>query len=191
MNLQFRDLLTAFCTHCVMVLYLPTMIYGQGITQSPLRKSDVLVDPSKPGIITCVEAPLHRKGYKIRITNNYLWTLQIPVESGGIYDGTRKLSNNREIATLADNTTFFPFFWTESKSGKIRPGNTGHIGTSDFLIPNRTVTFSLSDKQLKGDRVFLDFNYEWELDTIYLASPRHRVYVEIDSRSLESHKCLN
>lgn len=172
-------------------IFLPIFVYGQQVTENPLRKSDVLNDPSKPGIVTCVENPLSGKGIKIRITNNYVWTLQFPVENGGTHDGTRKLSNNREVAILADNTIFFPYFSVESKNGQSLRGYAGHVGTRDFLIPNRTVTFSLSEKQLNGNRVYLDFNYEWELDTIYLASPRHRVYIEVDARSLESNKCLN
>lgn len=152
---------------------------------------NILKDSSKPGIITCVDKSSRGNDIMIRITNNYVWTVQFPVENGGIHDGTRVLSNHREVAILADNAAFHPFFWIESKNGKSRPGHSGHVGVSDFLIPSRSVTFSFSQKQLNGNRVYLDFNYERELDTIYLASPRHQVYIGVDARSLESNRCLN
>src|SRR5512140_3162742 len=82
-----------------------TLLIADGIAAQRvaegLVRSDVLRDASKPGIVSCVSSSSRLDEIEILLTNNYKWSLQFPVERSGKHDGTKKLSNGREVSILA------------------------------------------------------------------------------------------
>jgi len=184
-----------FCTFIFLgwmslTLILASTAYGQGNDLRSLKKSAALLDSSKPGLLVCLERSSDESGIRVRLTNNYVWTLQFPADNSGRHDGTRTLSNGQTYAILADNAAFDPYFWFESaRNSRSHQGWRGHLATFEFLAPKRSATFLIPKLLSKAFRIYLQFNYEWELPTIYLAEPSHRLYIYLDSRSMENNRC--
>jgi|ERR1035437_28477 hypothetical protein len=162
----------------------PKGSFGQQAVISTLRRDDVLIDHSRPSIFACIEIGGSGNGNRldasVRVTNNSIWVLQFPAENGGLSHITRKLSDGREVAVLKDGTTFLPNYGIESASGlKVIKFLSLHLGTLSYLPPNSSAIFKVRE-QKKNVRIYLDFNYEWELNTVIQATPTHRLYIPLN-----------
>jgi hypothetical protein len=156
-----------------------------------LTRSDVLLDSTKPPLSTCFEKSSDKKHLLIRVTNNYRWILQLPLESGGQTGGVITLPGGRGVALLADGVEVNPHYFVEAPGTEAKQGYRGHGGTLGFFAPGRSFLFSVPKPKSgeSGNGVYVDFNYEWELPTISLAIPHHRIQVSTDSYSIESRGC--
>lgn len=192
--------------HLMYLLLLSGLIFNLGImskaiiaqskSAKSLTKSDVILDPSRPSIFSCFENltsnPDQSSSIWIRITNNSIWTLQFPAHNGGTSHDVQKLSNGREVAMLAKGAIFYPGYGVVSDSGRrVIKLISIHVGTSSFLPSNSSAIFSISRRELKNGRLYLDFNYEWELNTVYQATPTHRLYIDLNENRREQNLCNN
>lgn len=162
---------------------------AQNENAKSLTKSDVVLDISRPSIFSCFENA-DKHSVWIRITNNSVWTLQFPATSDGTPKVLRKLSNGRVVAMLSNGATFYPGYGQESNSVQVIRPISIHVGTSSFLPSNSSAIFSIPGKVKEG-RLYLDFNYEWELNTVYQATPTHRLYVDLTKKHREDLLCSN
>ena len=53
------------------------------------------------------------------------------------------------------------------------------------------VLYSLFRKETRKSHLYLDFHYEWELNTVYQATPTHRLYIDLSEKSQEQNLCAN
>jgi hypothetical protein len=174
---------------------LPSIVFGQQDTPNKIRRTDVLLNPSLPGLVSCFEVPKDERDVRtkiwIRLTNNYVWTLQFPAHTRGAANITQSLSNGREVEVLKKDSVFYPGYGLESKSGnRIISPISVHVGTVSFLPSSGSALFSVSEDKSDNRRLYLDFNYEWELNTVYQASPTHRFYIGLDDSYRTQNRCI-
>jgi hypothetical protein len=153
-------------------------VHGQTVEPRLLTKRDVLLDKTRQLIFACNAEPTSKFEYSFRLTNNSIWTLQFPAFQGGTAHVARKLATGREVGMLANESIFFPGYGL-IENGRIERTINIHSGTSSFLPPGFSATFSIPRKVVSPSaRLYLDFNFEWELDTVYLSNPIHRFYID-------------
>ena len=175
---------------------MPNTIVAQQKAAKLLTKSDVILDSSHPSIFSCFEGVASNSdqssSIRIKIINNSIWTLQFPAHTGGSSHVVQKLSNGREVAMLAKDSIFYPGYGVMSDSGRrvITPISI-HVGTVSFLPSNSSAVFLVPIRKSKKGRLYLDFNYEWELNTVYQATPTHRLYIDLDEKLREQNLCTN
>jgi hypothetical protein len=175
---------------------MPEAIVAQREGAKSLTRSDVILDSSRPSIFSCfdeVTPNLDRSSsIWVRITNNSIWTLQFPAHERGSSHTVQKLSDGREVAMLLKGAIFHPGYGLISDSGRqVITQISIHLGTVSFLPSNSYAIFSVQRRKSKKGRLYLDFNYEWELNTVYQATPTHRLYIELNEKRREQNLCAN
>lgn len=160
-----------------------SMIFGQDVPIVPSKLGDTnnLVRV-KTDITVCFEK--YGKESVIRIDNKSPWILRMPVNEGGRNDSTlRQLPNGKEVAVLANGSEFSPIYGTESANGgRLKMHIVGDVGYYSFIAPSRVAKISLSNLTPTGV-LFIPFNYEWEFDRTFQASPQHRVLLQLRRNS--------
>lgn len=167
-----------------------------------LTRNDVVLRPDKPTIYMCVDRELTRAKAResagdlwLRIYNNTVWLIRFNAERMGTSAKVFRLSNGRNVPALTNESVAFPQFEFEPKAGKSGTPQSlwGDTSTSNWLPSDTHAAFKVPAKYFKDEKLYLEFNYEWELTSSHGTesyAPTHRVFFALaDASDISGATC--